>query len=229
MSIKLFITLIAILLFNTNNKMADEKAVLIYVGDPMCSWCYGISEEFSKTADAFSDELKVEMLMGGLRPHNTQSMNDLKDFLKEHWQHVNEASGQPFKYDVLERTDWLYDTEPACRAVVLARQLSPGSEVDFFKAVQRAFYFENKNPGDLQTYLEIAEKLEIDVEEFEHLINTEELQQATRDDFARSGELGVRGFPTIILQTKEKSHLIANGFSTAEEMTRKIKNVLTDE
>jgi len=205
--------------------MEGEKSILIYVGDPMCSWCYGISEEFGKTADFFANEMDVELIMGGLRPHNTQSMNDLKDFLTEHWEHVNKASGQPFSYEVLDRKDWLYDTEPACRAVVLARQLSPGCELDFFKSVQRSFYFENKNPTALATYLELAKNADLDVEEFERLFNDEEIKQATRDDFARSGELGVRGFPTIILQKDGKSHLIANGFSTSAEMIAKIQAI----
>lgn len=31
--------------------IAQEKAKLIYIGDPLCSWCYGFSEEFSQVVD----------------------------------------------------------------------------------------------------------------------------------------------------------------------------------
>ncbi|MFQ5523922.1 MAG: DsbA family protein, partial [Acidimicrobiia bacterium] len=37
---------------------------LIYVGDPMCSWCWGFAPEIEDLAD----EYPVEVVVGGLRP-----------------------------------------------------------------------------------------------------------------------------------------------------------------
>ncbi len=208
-----------------SSEMVEEKAQLIYVGDPMCSWCYGISGAFSQTVEALDDQVEVELIMGGLRPYNTQTMFDLKEFLKGHWEQVSATSGMPFSYDVLEK-DWLYDTEPASRAVVLARTIDKTKALAFFKKIQERFYWQNQNPGDLSMYLQIAKELGMNTDEFQEKFNEEAIIRATREDFTRAAEMGVRGFPTIILKKGEKLHLIANGYASAESMIESIKKVL---
>ena len=44
---------------------------LIYIADPMCSWCYGFGPELSKLLARHPDAT-VDVVMGGLRPFNTQ-------------------------------------------------------------------------------------------------------------------------------------------------------------
>ena len=46
----------------------QEKATLIYFGDPMCSWCYGFSDELNDALNLLSDQVDFELVMGGLRP-----------------------------------------------------------------------------------------------------------------------------------------------------------------
>ncbi|MEJ6694109.1 MAG: hypothetical protein QNL00_10970, partial [Saprospiraceae bacterium] len=78
----------AIILISTMNTNAQDKPTLIYVGDPMCSWCYGFSHEIEDAITELGEEIQLEVVMGGLRPYNTQTMADLKDFLSDHWKHV---------------------------------------------------------------------------------------------------------------------------------------------
>ena len=42
------------------------KAVLFYVHDPMCSWCWGFSEVKKQFFSALPDEIKTRRLLGGL-------------------------------------------------------------------------------------------------------------------------------------------------------------------
>ena len=150
-----------VLIFLTLMHMTSPKPKLIYVGDPMCSWCYGIAPELDQIRNHYGDRLDYELVLGGLRPYNTESMTDLKAFLTDHWQDVNKASKQPFNYGVLDRSDWLYDTEPACRAAVVFRDKYPDLSFDFFAAVQKAFYYDNQNPAKVETYLSILKANEI--------------------------------------------------------------------
>jgi len=53
---------------------AQEKTTLIYVGDPMCSWCYGFGNEISTVISTLGDRVEVEAVMGGLRPYNTETI-----------------------------------------------------------------------------------------------------------------------------------------------------------
>ncbi len=209
-----------------NMRTTSKKATLIYVGDPMCSWCYGFAPELSAAIKQLNDKVEVQLIMGGLRPYNTETMGDLGDFLKDHWQHVAEASQQPFNYDILSDTNFVYDTEPPSRAVLVVRKLKPEMELPFFKAVQKAFYADNKNTHDVATYTEIAKTYGIDAANFKAEFESEAMKQAVRDDFANAGEMGVRGFPTVILQKNEKLFLICNGYAKAAEVVKGVEELL---
>jgi len=218
-----FIVFTLIFSLSIMTSTAQKASKIIYVGDPMCSWCYGFSGELSKVLAEFGDELELEMVMGGLWPYNTQTMRDLSDFLHSHWKEVHERSGQPFAYDILADEDFVYDTEPACRAVRVIREIAPDQELAFFQAVQRAFYANNKNTHEVGTYLAIAKELGIDQTAFQAKFNTVEMKQAVKQDFSRAAQLGIRGFPSVVLQVGSNYFLVASGYSTAEKVIQRIK------
>ncbi len=205
--------------------MAQSTPKLIYIGDPMCSWCYGFSPELSEALETLGDEVELEVLLGGLRPYNQQAMTELKDFLAEHWEHVAEASGQPFSMDILD-TDIHYDTEPSCRAVMVVRELDASKALAYFKASQKAFYHENKHPLQTATFADLAEQQGIDRATFIEKFESAEAKENIRRDFEKAGEMGIRGFPSLVLEQNGKLHLIANGYLKAEEVVKRIRKMI---
>ena len=117
------------------------EAEFIYIADPMCSWCWGFSPVLDGIQAEFGTRLSYRLIMGGLRPSPmAQELDDhMRGYLAHHWGAVAERSGQPFNHAALDREGWVYDTEPAARAVVTVRELAPEREIEFFQAVQRAF------------------------------------------------------------------------------------------
>ena len=214
---------------NTQNMPSTEsttQAILFYFGDPMCSWCYGFSPELDQALETLGESVEFKMVMGGLRPYGTETMKDLSSFLEEHWQHVNEASGQPFSYEILKDATFVYDTEPASRAVLVARKLKPEIEFEFFHAIQTAFYAENKNTHQVETYLELAERFGMSKKAFKTAFESEEMKLDTRTEFAYAAEMGIRGFPTMILKNGEKYTMITNGYQKAEKIVEAVQKNL---
>jgi len=206
--------------------MAQSKAKLIYIGDPMCSWCYGFSPEMSEALESLSESVDFQLVMGGLRPYNTETMADLGDFLKGHWEEVNKRSGQPFSYDILKDKTFVYDTEPACRAVVLMRKLKPEAEFDFFKKVQTAFYHKNKNTNLTETFAELAKEYGLDKKEFAKKFESDEWKEKVKKDFSYAQSIGVRSYPTLVLQNGDDVYLIAQGYVEAETIIEKCEKIL---
>ncbi|MDH3648315.1 MAG: DsbA family protein [Saprospiraceae bacterium] len=200
---------------------------LIYFADPMCSWCYGFSPELTKIAAHYRD-VPLQIVMGGLRPHGTEIIADMKDFLREHWDHVAERSGQPFTYKILEDTTLTYDTEPSCRAVVVVRHMDPTKEFHFLKSVQYAFYRDNKNTNEVQTFLEIVDEIALDKNTFLDLFSSDAFKAKTMRDFQFSAQLGVRGYPTLLMKNDEGYHTLSMGYQTSEKILRRIENILTE-
>lgn len=163
--------------------------------------------------------------MGGLRPFNTEKAIDMADFLREHWVEIAKRTNQPFSYDLLENPDFIYDTEPPSRATIVARKMNPTCEFDFFKAIQKAFYVENKDTNQLSTYIELLDTFNLDANKFQDLYTSESMKTETKNDFQLSQDMGIRGFPSIIFKSEEHLTLVANGYDTAENIAARISNL----
>lgn len=195
----------------------EEENALIYVGDTMCSWCYG----FANNLDGFiaaHPELKLRLVQGGLRPNNVEKVVDMAEMLKSHWVEIHERTGQPFSHDILSDPDFIYDTEPASRAVVVVRMIDPTKEYDFFKAVQTAFYRDNKKTNQIDTYLDIAKELNIDTVQFKELFESDEAKYNTKADFQLSAEMGIKGFPSCIIKKGTEFIMLSNGFRDLKDL-----------
>lgn len=148
----------------------EKKATLLYFSDPMCSWCWGISPTIHNLRKNLKNMIDFQLIMEGLRPGGGDPWNlQFKDFLKEHWEHVNQASGQPFGYKLFDLDEFNYDTEPPSRAVVIIREIDPGKEWSFLNEIQYQFYVENKDPGEINFYKSICGSHKISFELFKSL------------------------------------------------------------
>src|SRR5690606_33963766 len=130
---------------------------LVYFADPMCSWCYGFAPVISAIEQHFRGRLPLRLVMGGLRAGHTRPMRDKdKDYIREAWTRVKAASGQPFDFSFLEREGFVYDTEPACRAVVTMRLRQPSRALAFMERIQSAFYAENRDVTSREVLSDLA-------------------------------------------------------------------------
>ncbi|MES2340997.1 MAG: DsbA family protein [Pseudomonadota bacterium] len=172
---------------------------LIYFADPMCSWCYGFSPVIADIRKTFGAALPIQLIMGGLRPGTDTPMTDeAKASLAGHWTHVTEASGLPFDPAVLETPGFLYDTDPAARAVVWVRRQDPELALTFLGDLQAAFYAENQNITDPLVLAALITRHGLNGESFLAAFDTEDLKHETWRDYGTSQKAGVTGFPTLI-------------------------------
>ena len=200
-------------------------ARLAYFADPLCSWCYGFGPELEQVLENHP-ELELELVMGGLRAFNTERMSAaFKEMLREHWTHVASASGMPFSEAILARDDFIYDTEPACRAVVTARSLDAPRAFAFFKAVQLAFYRDGRDVTDASVLSGIAVEGGYDGAEFARALDSREMRAAARDDFARTQALGIAGFPTLAIGYGPQLYLVTSGFVTDEVLEHRLAEI----
>lgn len=205
--------------------MTDRVSGLIYVGDPMCSWCWGFAPEI----ETLAEDHPVEVVVGGLRPGPmAQTLDDrMASFLSHHWEEIAQRTGQPFDTSFLERGDgWVYDTEPAAIAIVEMRQISPGDTLDYFTAVQHAFYAEGRDVTDFQVLTEIAGDHGVDPDAFETALSGEDAKKRAWSDFSRARNWGINGFPTLVGDLGDgRLALLARGWTDSATIRERIERV----
>ena len=215
-----------IVLISANMQKQTNSSKLIYIGDPMCSWCYGFAPELQQVVNELPEDVSFEVVAGGLRPNGTETMAELKEFLTHHWEQVHDRSGQEFNYSVLDSSDWLYDTEPSCRAVVTMRKLNPDKEFEYFKLIQKGFYVDNHHPSRAETFARQAASLGVDEAAFIRLFNSDEMKNGTRADFNKARRMGVNSFPSLVLEHQGKQYLLAQGYARANSVSKRIQKII---
>lgn len=192
-----------------------RKPHLVYVADPMCSWCWGFSPVIEAISERFGPSLPIRLILGGLRPWTTEPMteHDRSD-VRNHWQHVHEASGQPFDFAFFDRERFVYDTEPPSRAVVVLRRRGMATGLAALRRIHRAFYAESRDVTDTETLAEQAVELGMDRTAFRDEFASEAALAETRGDFATAQSAGIRGFPTLIAGEGDDNQyaLVTHGF-----------------
>ncbi|MCR5875593.1 DsbA family protein [Phenylobacterium sp. J426] len=192
---------------------------LIYFADPMCSWCYGFSPVVEDIRRAFGRALPIRVVMGGLRPGTDKPMTEeAKAELAGHWSHVHEATGLPFDRGALDHEGFLYDTDPAARAVVVVRREGEERAVSYLGRLQRAFYAEAQDITSGEVLAGLAAELGFDRGLFLEQWGSEEAKAETWRDYAVSQRAGVTGFPTLVAGPNEQGAygVVTRGYAPSE-------------
>ena len=192
---------------------------LIYVADPMCSWCWGFSPVIDAVTERFGASLPFRLVLGGLRPGTKEPMDEhAKRTIREHWEHVQKASGQPYDFAFFEREGFVYDSEPPSRAVVVARR--SGRALAALAAIHRAFYAENRDVTDPSVLADVAAGIGLDRTGFLDAFEGEEARQETWADFALAQRAGIRGFPTLLAgdDAGGEYRTVTHGFQPADRI-----------
>jgi putative protein-disulfide isomerase len=206
---------------------------LIYVGDPMCSWCYGFGKELA-TVLAAEPDLPLQIVVGGLRAGGTELLDEAgKRFRLQHWARVEAASGLPFNRDALmARQGFIYDTEPICRAVVAARMVAPAApQLEVFRALQHAFYVDGLDTTDGPTLARVAAAAltaaghPSDAQTVLQAWQSAPAIEAAEQDFRTARRWGIASFPALLMEADGALHVVSPGYASADALRAGIQAV----
>ncbi|WP_176517091.1 DsbA family protein [Pseudomonas faucium] len=194
-------------------------ARLLYVMDPMCSWCWGFAPVAAALiAQAAEAGVPTRLVLGGLRSGGSALDASTRRYILEHWQAVSEATGQPFRFDGAMPDGFVYDTEPACRALVTARELDAERVWPLLALIQASFYEQGVDVTTAPHLVELAERAGFDRALFAEAFARADLRAATAADFSWVQDLGIAGFPTLLAERNGQLALLTNGYQPLESL-----------
>jgi putative protein-disulfide isomerase len=194
-------------------------ARLIYVMDPMCSWCWGFAPVAQALiAQAREAGVATRVVPGGLRRGASPLDASTRKYILEHWQAVAEATGQPFAFEGAMPDGFVYDTEPACRALVAARELDAERVWPLLALIQRGFYQQGLDVTTAPQLVELAEQAGFDRATFAEALLRADVRAATAADFSWVQDLGIAGFPTLLAERNGQLALLTNGYQPLQSL-----------
>jgi putative protein-disulfide isomerase len=212
------------------SRSADLPRTVWYFADPMCSWCWGFMPVIEAIREQYRGRAKIALVPGGLRPGTQEPMSErMREEILHHWHTVHERTGQAFRFEGAMPEGFVYDTEPASRAVVAADGIAPEATFPMYKAVQSAFYAEGRDVTRPEVLTDVAGSLGLDQTNFRQAFESEEARAKTVAHFRHAREWGVRGFPTMILQGAGGYRLLSNGWQPLEELRLELEAWLCDD
>jgi putative protein-disulfide isomerase len=201
---------------------------LIYVHDPMCSWCWGFRPNFENLCKQLPAGLSVNRLLGGLAPDNDQPMPaELQSKLQDTWRRIQtRIPGTRFNFNFWRDCHPRRSTWPACRAVVVARQSDPSLESPMIEAIQRAYYLEARNPSDTDTLAALASQLGLDAVDFAIRLDAAETHDILEQEITQARRMGADSFPSLRLQIDQSFWPVPVDYTEVRPMLETIQSLL---
>ncbi|WP_238652596.1 DsbA family protein [Paenibacillus piscarius] len=189
------------------NPRPQPQITLYYATDPICSHCWALEPVLNRFIHQYGQYFKIELLMGGLLA-GWSGFADKANGISQpadvagHWREVGEHSRMP-----IDGSLWLNDpvmsSYPPSRVFKVIQSRHPGQEHAFLRRAREAVFVFNRNIGTDEVLTEIVNSLGLPGEEIVQASGLEAAQDLLEADFQKAAQLGVRGFPTLIMVNEE--------------------------
>jgi putative protein-disulfide isomerase len=192
---------------------AGARAVLHYIYDPLCGWCYGA--EPLAWAAAGVDGLALAMHAGGLWPEPTRLPEATRRYIKEADARVGRMSGQPYGEPYLAgllfSPDLVLDSRPTTAAVLAAQSLDPAKGLAMLRAIQHAHYEHGKHVVRRDVLVDAAASIGLDRSAFEAALDRVPVDAHIADSRRLMSLVGAQGFPAFVLQIGDDWYGVPHG------------------
>ncbi|MCG8473442.1 MAG: DsbA family protein [Desulfobacterales bacterium] len=207
------------------------KREIIYVGDPMCAWCFGFAPVLDALMTEFQSEATFRFIMGGLRVDNPIAITpEIRPALQKNWNGVTRTTGQVIHGHLLdEAPEFLYDSFPASRAFVTVRTLAEEMALPYYKALHEAFYLHLTDITNHDELCRIALPLGIDEGQFKKRVDSASIHGETRQDFSTTVTYNVQAFPALVLKEGEHAAILNQGYKPFETLAPHIRSWIKGE
>ena len=211
----------------------QKKIDLYYVTDPICSHCWALEPVLRKFTEQYGQYFNMHTLMGGLLEKwdgfadVSNGINGPED-VAGHWREVGEHSRMP-----IDGTVWLTDPIESSfipsRVFKVIQQQNSEIATAFLRRAREALFAFNKNIAKDDILIELVNQVGLDGEKIVAQSKLPDADTSLQEDFQLVRQLGVRGFPTIILLNEEKKGAKIVGARSLEQYVSALKQMLPGE
>jgi len=197
---------------------------LVYVFDAYCGWSHGFSATLLEIA-ARHPELPVEVVSGGLFTDTRRKPISGFDHIQGANAAISKVTGAEFGtayQQLVADGSFVMDSEAAARGFAVLRHADPTRTVTLAVALQRAFYLDGHSLSTPDTYRKVADAAGLDADAVVAAFHSPAARTAAETDFTRAAQLGVTGFPTLLVVQGDTTAVLARGHATADQVDQRL-------
>ncbi|MBL4712053.1 MAG: DsbA family protein [Gammaproteobacteria bacterium] len=200
------------------------SAVLYYVHDPMCSWCWGFRPVWLQVKAKLKDTVNIRYLLGGLADDSDQPMPvSMQKMIESTWLKIEQdIPGTKFNYDFWRHCKPRRSTYPACRAIIAAQLQGKRYSVRMLTAIQHAYYQQAKNPSNTTTLIQLSADIGLNVEKFKNDFFSDKCNDLFQQQMQHARGLGVSSFPSLVLSHNQSNTMIHIDYNNDETIVSSI-------
>ena len=213
---------------------APKKTVdLYYVTDPICSHCWALEPVLRKFVEQYGQYFNMHTLMGGLL-ENWDGFADVSNGISgpgdvaDHWREVGVHSRMP-----IDGTLWhdnpIESSFIPSRVYKVIQETSPELANTFLRRAREKLFAFNKNIAQDDMLINLVNRVGLNGEEILKQSKLPAADTSLHEDFKQVRELGVSGFPTIVMVNEEKKGVRIVGARTFEDYTNALERLLPTE
>jgi len=200
------------------------KTTLIYVHDPMCSWCWGFADVYEQLLPKLPAEIVIRRLLGGLAPDSEVPMPEsMQAMLQQTWHRIEAMiPGKQFNFEFWSKCTPRRSTYPACRAVIAAREQGEQNDPIMTRAIQQAYYQQARNPSDHETLVKLAAEIGLDAKRFANQLLDVKTHQQLLDEIDSARSIGIDSFPSLMLEQNGRFTSILANYTNMDQILNQI-------
>ncbi len=194
---------------------------LTYVFDAYCGWCYGFGPVLGEFVAVRSGDLEIEVGSGGLFRAANRAPLGAMAYVSQANRRIEQLTGARFGTgyrNLVEDGSFVMDSEAAAIGFAALRSEAPDRALELAGAMQQAFYVDGQSLSESSTYRRIAETHGLDAEAVLARRNSGDATAGAAADFARSRQLGVTSYPTLLLHTPTGVARLGGPTSSARQL-----------
>jgi putative protein-disulfide isomerase len=204
---------------------------LIYIYDALCGWCYGFSPVMKAIAERYRNQLDIAVLSGGMITGEREGpIGVVAPYIKSAYVTVEQTTGvrfgEQFLQGVLEQGTAYFSSVKPALALATFRHHKLEQSLAFAHALHTAIYYDGIEPNETQHYGRYAASFGLDASAFVAQMLTPQTHAAIQAEFHLTAQLGISGFPTLLLQDGEQLYLLTQGYVQETTLTDRINALL---
>jgi len=209
-----------------------ERPTVVYGNDPLCGWCFAIGphliEAKRRTVDRFDWRVECGGLVVGDRVHPIALDREyLVAGLEQVAQVTGRRAGAAYFDGLLADGKWVSNSEPSCRAVIVASEVDQLRAIEFSHGLTDALYLDGREPDAPGTIRDVADATGFDGDDIVARWSAPEAIVSTQEAFARARSIGVTTYPSLFVEWRGERTPVVAGWSDADTIVTLLDDLVT--